>query len=374
MLPVVDIVEVGAGGGSDRLDRRGRRAAGRPAQRRRRARPGLLRPRRHRADRHRRQRGARPPRRRRASSAARCRSTPRRAAAAVGAQVAEPLGLDPTEAAARHRARSPTRRWRWPCAASSVERGLDPRDFALVAFGGAGPLHAAAIAARAAASRRVVIPPLPGHFSALGHADGRRAPRLRAQLAARRWPPSRRPALAEAFAAMRAEGADDAGARGRARREPGARAQPGPALPRPGAHARRAARRRPARRRRAWRRRARASTPPTSAATATPPPTSRWSYSTCGWWPVARARHCRSRSGQRVKPTAQPPPPRLASSGWKTGSGRAVPIYARAALRRGDRLTGPAVVEEPATTLVLYAGDRLRVADGGHLIVEVGTP
>ena len=35
---------------------------------------------------------------------------------------------------------------------------------------------------------------------------------------------------------------------------------------------------------------------------------------------------------------------------------------------------GPAVVEEAASTLVLYAGDRLRVADGGHLIVEVGTP
>jgi N-methylhydantoinase A len=28
----------------------------------------------------------------------------------------------------------------------TVERGLDPRDFALLAFGGAGPLHAAAIA------------------------------------------------------------------------------------------------------------------------------------------------------------------------------------------------------------------------------------
>jgi N-methylhydantoinase A len=49
-------------------------------------------------------------------------------------------------------------------------------------------------------------------------------------------------------------------------------------------------------------------------------------------------------------------------------------IYDRAMLRRGDRLEGPAVVQEAASTLVLYAGDRLRVADGGHLIVEVGTP
>ena len=49
-------------------------------------------------------------------------------------------------------------------------------------------------------------------------------------------------------------------------------------------------------------------------------------------------------------------------------------IYDRAMLRRDDRLEGPAVVQEAASTLMLYAGDRLRVADGGHLIVEVSTP
>ncbi|MBI2370085.1 MAG: hydantoinase/oxoprolinase family protein [Deltaproteobacteria bacterium] len=51
--------------------------------------------------------------------------------------------------------------------AVSVERGRDPRDFALVAMGGAGPLHALAIA-RELHIPRVIIPPLPGHFSALG--------------------------------------------------------------------------------------------------------------------------------------------------------------------------------------------------------------
>jgi len=54
----------------------------------------------------------------------------------------------------------------------SIERGRDPRDFTLVAFGGAGPLHATAIA-RELGIPRVVIPPQPGHFSAVGmlHAD-----------------------------------------------------------------------------------------------------------------------------------------------------------------------------------------------------------
>ncbi|MFQ5878644.1 MAG: hydantoinase/oxoprolinase family protein [Dehalococcoidia bacterium] len=49
----------------------------------------------------------------------------------------------------------------------SVQRGYDPRDFALVAFGGAGPLHAAELA-RELEIPVVVVPPLPGLTSALG--------------------------------------------------------------------------------------------------------------------------------------------------------------------------------------------------------------
>jgi len=49
----------------------------------------------------------------------------------------------------------------------TVERGLDPLEFTLVAFGGAGPQHAAEIAEELGV-RSVVIPPHPGLFSALG--------------------------------------------------------------------------------------------------------------------------------------------------------------------------------------------------------------
>jgi N-methylhydantoinase A len=49
----------------------------------------------------------------------------------------------------------------------SLERGYDPRRFALLAFGGAGPLHAAAIA-RSLGVPKVIVPPHPGVFSALG--------------------------------------------------------------------------------------------------------------------------------------------------------------------------------------------------------------
>ncbi len=49
----------------------------------------------------------------------------------------------------------------------SVMRGLDPRDHALLAYGGAGPLHAAEIAEELGMAT-VLVPPRPGNFSALG--------------------------------------------------------------------------------------------------------------------------------------------------------------------------------------------------------------
>jgi N-methylhydantoinase A len=51
----------------------------------------------------------------------------------------------------------------------AVERGLDPRDFALIAFGGAGPLHGRAVADRLEMTT-VLVPPHPGLCSAFGAA------------------------------------------------------------------------------------------------------------------------------------------------------------------------------------------------------------
>jgi N-methylhydantoinase A len=52
----------------------------------------------------------------------------------------------------------------------SVERGHDPRTFTLLAFGGAAPLHACALA-QSLGIRRVLIPAAPGALSALGILD-----------------------------------------------------------------------------------------------------------------------------------------------------------------------------------------------------------
>ncbi len=94
----------------------------------------------------------------------------------------------------------------------SIERGRDPAEFSLMAFGGAGPVHAAFLAEELAIPE-VIVPPASGAFSALGlvATDVRRdwSRTLYADLCS--LAPSR---LADAVAAMEAAGAaflDDAG-------------------------------------------------------------------------------------------------------------------------------------------------------------------
>ncbi|BAQ44842.1 MULTISPECIES: hydantoinase/oxoprolinase family protein [Methylobacterium] len=88
------------------------------------------------------------------------------AARAAVATIAAPLGLDVVAAAAgilRVAHATIVRGIR----VVSVERGLDPRDFALVPFGGAGPMHGTPVA-RDLAIPRLLVPPTPGILCALG--------------------------------------------------------------------------------------------------------------------------------------------------------------------------------------------------------------
>jgi N-methylhydantoinase A len=86
--------------------------------------------------------------------------------AALVEQVGAPLGLDATAAAAAI-VRVANDRMAGAIRMVSLARGHDPRDFALFAFGGAGPLHAVALA-RELAIPRVLIPARPGLTNALG--------------------------------------------------------------------------------------------------------------------------------------------------------------------------------------------------------------
>ena len=88
------------------------------------------------------------------------------AEAAITEKLAKPLGIDARAAAAavidivNHAMAEALK-------IVSVERGHDPRDFTLAAFGGAGPLHAVALAEELGMAE-VICPPIPGAFSALG--------------------------------------------------------------------------------------------------------------------------------------------------------------------------------------------------------------
>jgi N-methylhydantoinase A len=88
------------------------------------------------------------------------------AEAAIRERVAAPLGLGVTEAAAAI-VEIVNSNMAEALRIVSVERGHDPREFALIAFGGAGPVHAAALAAELQIPE-VIVPPVPGAFSALG--------------------------------------------------------------------------------------------------------------------------------------------------------------------------------------------------------------
>ena len=122
-----------------------------------------------------------------------------------------------------------------------IERGLDPRDFTLCAFGGAGPLHAAALI-REMGIPRVIVPNHPGQFSAYGFImTNARVDRQRTtQLISTRFDPARAREImttlvADATAELAAAGLQQRG-RGRAR--------PGDALSRPELRARAGGRRR----------------------------------------------------------------------------------------------------------------------------------
>lgn len=88
------------------------------------------------------------------------------ARAAIATHVAGPLGLGVEEAAAAI-LRIATANMTEAIRLVSIQRGLDPRDFGLVAFGGGGPLHGVEVA-REAAVPVVVVPAHPGVTSAYG--------------------------------------------------------------------------------------------------------------------------------------------------------------------------------------------------------------
>ncbi|MFN7953370.1 MAG: hydantoinase/oxoprolinase family protein [bacterium] len=242
----------------------------------------------------------------------------------------------------------------------SVERGHDPAGFALLAFGGAGPVHAVALA-REVGIGTVLVPPVPGIFSALGmvradvvvdasrtrFASGRDAavralrPHFHALVAAIRGELRARGFAASAIEItprvdVRYVGQsheievpfddDYADAFHRAHQRLHGHAHPDRAIEVVTLRVRGRGRvARPA-------------------------------------WPVAP-----SRGRSRV------PAPVGSAAIVEARRKRAVPIFARAGLGRGQRLMGPAIVVEETATTFLPSGSRAKVGRLGELWIEVGS-
>ena len=250
----------------------------------------------------------------------------------------------------------------------TVEKGIEPRDFALVAFGGAGPMHAVFLA-RELGIAEVLVPRFPGAFSAWGMLETEvRKDTSRAYFAP----------LAEVdgdeLAALLAEheaeglaGLADEGIAPSARR---VRACARPPLQRPGVHAdHRAGRRATSRAVRASRRRSRAaSTRRTRSASATPTPVLRSRRSRC-----ARPRSASSdaRSRRRWRTARRRPEPARRPVVFDRTAHDAAAIH-RDDLGHGAVVDGPAVISEQTATTVVPPGARATVDAIGTLVIEAG--
>jgi len=243
----------------------------------------------------------------------------------------------------------------------SVEKGYDPRDFVLVASGGAGPLHVLDIS-RELHIPTVIIPLFPSHFSALGMllADERHdfIRTYYSDLAAVDFSDLMKvhdEMVAEAQSGLRH-------ARGAVRRIHLDLRYTGQEFTLPVAVT-------PAQLKKADRRGIRAAFDrlyeQRYAHHSPDEPVEMVNIRLALIGKRPRLTFPRRRGAKRAPPGRRP----VYLGGKKPVD---CPVYARDALAAGARVNGPALIEEHGTTTLLYPGDKCRVAPSGELIIAVG--
>jgi N-methylhydantoinase A len=287
---------------------------------------------------------------------------------ALRSRIAEPLGME-LLAAADGILRIAVTTMSYAVKAVTTERGLDVGGFTMVVYGGAGPLHASAIA-REIGIRRVMVPYAPGYFSAYGMLFGDlRYDYVRSCF--RRLATADFTEIEALYAAMEAEGA--AAIDGSAIRPTRVMKQRAADMRYVGQeHAvtvelpqdvfargdREAIKRH------------------FDAQHAT-----RYGTSAPGE-PAELVSLRATISGEMRKPPrhrvpdghAEPDPAALARrKPVHFGTVMETPVYRRDLLRAGNRISGPALIEEHASTTVLQPGDSLEVDGAGNLLIAIGS-
>jgi N-methylhydantoinase A len=289
---------------------------------------------------------------------------------ALKQRIADPLGMSVTDAADGI-LRIAATAMSYAVKGVTTERGLDAAAFAMFAIGGAGPLHAAEVA-REIGMKKIIIPQAPGHFSAFGmlFAD------LRYDYV-RTWPTRLSDAAFEAIEPVYRE----LEAQGRA------------AVQKAAVTAREVVVARAADMRYVGQEHAVTVDLPLglfekhdrAGIKAEFDKTHELRYGTCAPQEPAEIVSLRATvTGLMAKPPlaglaeGKAAPETNAHTGKRpiyfTGHGFVeTPSYARAALRAGNRIEGPAVVEEHASTTVLLPGDSLTVDGYGNLVITIGS-
>jgi len=242
----------------------------------------------------------------------------------------------------------------------TVERGIDGRDCHLVAFGGAGPMHAVELA-RSFGLARVVVPHLSSVFSALGcvTAELRYTQQQTLRMASGEWDQARLDQMRKGTARELKARFETAGGHAPPAKEVAALRYSGqsyaieiqdPALDDPEALGRQFKQRHEA----------------------------LYGFATEEPWELvalrisisaARAARPEPRAAEAVGTAA----PNREAPCWFDGSEPvATPRYDRDALASGARIAGPAIIEDDWSTVVLPPGATLEVDGSGHLHIEAG--
>jgi N-methylhydantoinase A len=289
------------------------------------------------------------------------------ATAALNEHVAKPLGMDAT-AAADGILRIAVTAMSYAVKGVTTERGLDAGAFVLVAYGGAGPLHAVEVA-RELGIATVIIPTAPGVFSAFGMLfSDLRYDFVRTSFAG--LEDARFEAIERVYRELEDEGRAAIAATAVA---------PAKVTIKRAADMRYVGQEHAVtvdlplkvfeqQDRRAIKRHFDAMHLQRYGTSAPEERAEIVSLRSTVTGTLRKPRQEKIRSGKRT-------PDRSAFSGKRPvylgGKFRETPTYARAALAAGNRIEGPGLIEEHASTTVLLPGDRLEVDAYGHLVIKV---